>query len=49
MITTTIRMTKEIFSMIDRVIEKTGIKGRSHHIRRAVYEYCKRILNETTN
>ena len=46
MIVTTIRITKDLVSMIDKVIEKTGVTGRSNHIRRAIYDYCKRILND---
>ena len=46
MIITTIRITKDLISMIDKVIEKTGVVGRSNHIRRAIYDYCKRILND---
>ena len=46
MIITTIRITKDLISMIDKVIEKTGVTGRSTHIRRAIYDYCKRILND---
>jgi len=46
MIVTTIRITKDLVSMIDKVVEKTGVTGRSTHIRRAIYDYCKRILND---
>lgn len=46
MIVTTIRITKDLVSMIDNVIEKTGITGRSTHIRRAIYDYCRRLLDE---
>ena len=46
MIVTTIRITKDLVSMIDKVIEKTGVTGRSTHIRRAIYDYCRRLLDE---
>jgi metal-responsive CopG/Arc/MetJ family transcriptional regulator len=46
MIITTIRITKDLISMIDKVIEKTGVAGRSNHIRRAIYGYCRRLLDE---
>ena len=46
MIVTTIRITKDLVSMIDKVIEKTGVTGRSTHIRRSIYDYCRRLLDE---
>lgn len=46
MIVTTIRITKDLVSMIDKVVEKTGVTGRSTHIRRAIYDYCRRLLDE---
>jgi metal-responsive CopG/Arc/MetJ family transcriptional regulator len=43
---TTMRFTKDMLELLDKVIAKTGISGRSNHVRRAIYDYCKRILND---